>query len=106
MRAACTRESRMTILGAACATLMACATWPDSGETREYRCVDGLTLRTEVTEVWVRIHTATGTVELTRARSDDDGAFYTNGVRSMILEADGSARHAIGRNAWAECKQI
>ncbi len=106
MHVASIPELRAIMLGGACAALAACATWPDSGETREYRCDDGLTLRVEVTEVWVRVHTATGTVELARSGHDAGGALYTNGLRSLVLEADGSARHTIGRRAWADCERL
>lgn len=95
--------------GAAVAVLVmaavGCAGYPDSGEMREYRCDDGSTMRVEVTDVWVRIHTVTGTVELARSR-DGDRTLFTNGLRSLVLEPDGSARHTIGRRAWAECKRL
>lgn len=105
MRAASIPELRASAAAVLVTVVVGCAGYPDTGEMREYQCDDGLTMRVEVTEVWVRIHTVTGTVELARTR-DGDRMSFSNGLRSLVLEPDGSARHSIGRRAWAECKRL
>ena len=73
------------------------------GEMRYYTCDDGSGFNAELLGRTIKLHTATGVIELPRTRSDEPGTLYSNGLRSVIINEDGSARHAIGRRAWAEC---
>ncbi len=92
---------KTVLIGLAALVLLGCANRPQTGEMRHYACDDGTSFSLEVAESWVRLHTVTGTIEL--PRDGQNLQLYTNGLRSIILEADGKARHAVGRRAWAEC---
>lgn len=81
--------------------LLGCANREQTGEMRHYICDDRTSFSLELAESWVRLHTVTGTIELPRDRQNTQ--LYTNGLRSIILEADGAIRHAVGRRAWAQC---
>ena len=95
---------RATLVALLAALLAACATTnAPRGEMRYYTCDDGSGFNAELLGRSVRLHTATGMIELPRARSEAPGTHYTNGLRSVVLLDDGTARHAIGRRAWAEC---
>ncbi|MEX0900466.1 MAG: hypothetical protein WD081_07220 [Gammaproteobacteria bacterium] len=83
--------------------LAACAGPEVRGEIRYYTCDDGSGFNAELLGRTIKLHTATGVIELPRARSDGPGTLYSNGLRSVVINEDGSARHAIGRRAWAEC---
>ena len=81
----------------------ACAGPAVRGEMRYYTCDDGSGFNAELLGRAIRLHTATGVIELPRTKHDAPGMLYSNGLRSVVLLEDGSARHAIGRRAWAEC---
>ena len=83
-------------------TLAACAS---SGPPvlRYYTCSDGSGFNAELVTGAMRLHTPTGIVVLSRTRSEE-GALYTNGLRSVLLLADGTARFAVGRRAWVDCR--
>jgi hypothetical protein len=51
----------------------------------------------------VRLYTVTGTIDLPRIRGQDP-PYYTNGLRAVIVDPDGTVRHAVGRRAWATCE--
>lgn len=97
-----TKTSLVASMAAALA-LAACTATPRHGEMRQYTCADGTAFSLEVTDGWVRLHTATGSIELPRERHPEH-MFYTNGLRSLIMLPDGSARHATGRRAWTDCE--
>lgn len=95
----------MTRIGVAAlaAVLAACVGPATRGEMRYYTCDDGSGFNAELLGRTIKLHTATGVIELPRSRSDEPGALYSNGLRSVVINEDGSARHAIGRRAWVEC---
>lgn len=89
---------------AALAFVLAACTGPAArGEMRYYTCEDGSGFNAELLGRTIKLHTATGVIELPRSRSDEPGTLYSNGLRSVIINEDGSARHAIGRRAWVAC---
>jgi hypothetical protein len=83
--------------------LAACAGTPERGEMRQYTCDDGTAFSLEVTDRLVRVRTVTGPIELPRTRHPDFDAYFTNGLRTIILDEDGRARHSTGRRAWTHC---
>ena len=89
----------MLLVGA----LAACASTDERGEMRYYTCDDGTGFNAELLGRSVKLHTATGVIELPRARSDGPGELFSNGLRSVVINADGSARQAIGKRVWANC---
>ncbi len=84
--------------------LSACAGPAARGEMRYYTCDDSTGFNAELLGRIIKLHTATGVIELPRARGDEPGTLYSNGLRSVVILEDGSARHAVGRRAWAECR--
>lgn len=88
----------------AMAVLAACATGPRTGEMGHYRCADGTAFSLEVANLWVRLHTVTGPIELPRESRRQ--ALYTNGLRTVIVDDDGTVRHAVRDRAFVECRQV
>ncbi len=84
--------------------LVACAGPAIRGEMHYYTCDDGSGFNAELLGRTIKLHTATGVIELPRTRSDGPGTLYSNGLRSVVIHEDGSARHAVGRRAWVACK--
>lgn len=93
--------TRAALLAAALA-LGACAA-KGPPDLRYFTCADGTGFNAELVPGAMRLHTPTGVVVLPRARGDE-GTLYTNGLRSVILLPDGTARHAVGRRAWVTCR--
>ena len=83
--------------------LGACVSTPERGEMRYYMCDDGTGFNAELLGRSVRLHTATGVIDLPRARNDAPGELFSNGLRSVVINQDGSARQAIGKRVWANC---
>ena len=83
--------------------LGACVSTPERGEMRYYTCDDGTGFNAELLGRSVRLHTATGVIDLPRARNDGPGELFSNGLRSVVINQDGSARQAIGKRVWANC---
>jgi len=90
------------VLAAAALVLTACAS-KGPPALSYYTCTDGSGFNAELVPGAMRLHTPTGIVVLARTRSDE-GTLYTNGVRSVLLRADGTARFAVGRRAWVDCR--
>lgn len=83
--------------------LTGCASSLRQGEMRQYVCSDGTAFSLEVSDYWVRLRTVTGPIELRRTRHDEYRNYFTNGLRDVVLDDAGRARHRVGQRDWTDC---